>query len=597
MRYLKLSLNERNERGVPVARVIHSFGREEELDREALARLVGSIQRFLGVEETLRASAPEGFRFLGAPEVGGPHVLDALWAELGSGMAISRVAGRGRGRSGVECAVFAMVCQRCLEPASKLEATRWLGRDVVVPGIEQVTDDELYRAMDFLLACGERVQESVFFSVAEPVEPRGRRDLLRHRTSTYFEKAARRGKRRERRERAAAAGALQGSPARPAPGRDRPRRHPGRWIPVRVWVWPGNSNDQTLVEQVKADLAGWLARPRDLRRRLRLLEPGHTSAGYAPAAATTSPGSSSAPGCPRPSRRCRGRAATAPVRDNLRVKEVKVGDGEAAVRYVVCHNPAEADRDRARRQQQLERIETELARLARAAPGPRRPRPNGKSTSAASARSADHPTLSRYLRQTRRGLVLDHARIAAEERLDGNYLLTTSDPTLSAEDVALGYKQLIEAERSFRDLKGSLLLRPVFHRRDDRIRAHVLICFLALVLVRLAETRTGETWRTTRAELGQTRQGHFQSADGEFTQTSELTPRQRTLHAALGVPRTTPPRPHHPHRHAPTGVGTHAQTAQTPANPSTMPGCGPSRHLRRAELGHLEAHSRRKERP
>jgi hypothetical protein len=67
VRYLQLAHNERNERGVPVARVIHSFGREDELDREALARLVGSIQRFLGVEETLRASAPEGFRFLGAP--------------------------------------------------------------------------------------------------------------------------------------------------------------------------------------------------------------------------------------------------------------------------------------------------------------------------------------------------------------------------------------------------------------------------------------------------------------------------------------------------------------------------------------------------
>jgi hypothetical protein len=60
------------------------------------------------------------------------------------------------------------------------------------------------------------------------------------------------------------------------------------------------------------------------------------------------------------------------------------------------------------------------------------------------------------------------------------------------------------------------------------------------VLVRLAETRSGETWRTIRAELGQIRQGHFQSDDGSFTQTSELTASQRALHAALGVPE--PPR-------------------------------------------------------
>ena len=136
--------------------------------------------------------------------------------------------------------------------------------------------------------------------------------------------------------------------------------------------------------------------------------------------------------------------------------------------------------------------------------------------------------------------MLDREKIAAEERLDGKYLLSTSDPSLSAEDVALGYKQLLEAERSFRDLKGVLRLRPVYHSKDERIRAHVLICFLALVVIRVAETRTGETWRTIRSELGQIRQGHFRGRDGEFTQTSELTAHQRDLHTALAVPE--PPR-------------------------------------------------------
>src|SRR4029453_12753107 len=120
-------------------------------------------------------------------------------------------------------------------------------------------------------------------------------------------------------------------------------------------------------------------------------------------------------------------------------------------------------------------------------------------------------------------------------------------PSLSAEDVALGHKQLLAAERSFRDLKGTLLLRPVFHRKDERIRAHVLICFLGLVIIRVAETRTGDAWRTIRAELGPIRQGHFRSQEGEFTQTTELTNRQRDLHRALEIPepprfgRITPP--------------------------------------------------------
>jgi hypothetical protein len=163
--YLALAHNERNERGVPIARVIYNFGREDVVDREALVRLVRSIQRFLGGEEALRSAMPHGFEFVSAPEAGGPHVVGQLWEQLGVGKALARAAAGGRGR-GVERAIFAMVCQRCLEPASKLEATRWVGRDVVIDGVDSVSDDQLYRAMDFLLECAERVQESVFFAVA-----------------------------------------------------------------------------------------------------------------------------------------------------------------------------------------------------------------------------------------------------------------------------------------------------------------------------------------------------------------------------------------------------------------------------------------------
>jgi transposase len=542
VRYVQLAHNERNERGVPVARLIHNFGREDRLDREALLRLVRSIQRFLGSEETLWAGTPEGFEFVRAPEVGGPHLLDQLWAQLGIGKAIARVAGSGRGRSGVERAIFTMVCQRCLEPASKLEATRWLGRDVVLDGIEAVTDDELYRAMDFLLACSERVQESVFFSVAHLLNLEV--DVIFFdTTSTYFEVDADEA----------------GDDEEPAAAGEGPLRRLGHskdhrpdlpqvviglavtreGIPVRVWVWPGNANDQTLVARVKADLAGWrLGRAiyvvdsgfsgRDNLRRLRSAG-GHYIAGVKLRS-----------GMPETEQALSRQGRYRTVKDNLRVKEVRVGDGDAAVRYVVCHNPAEAERDRGRRQLRIARIEAELARL-KAQREHAKTKPEREAHQRGECALRDHPTLSRYLRQSPSGrLSLDRAKIAAEERLDGKYLLTTSDPSLSAEDVALGYKQLIEAERSFRDLKGTLLLHPVFHRKDDRIRAHVLICFLALVLVRLAETRTGSTWRTLRAELGQIRQGHFRSPDGEFTQTSELTLRQRELHTALGVPE--PPR-------------------------------------------------------
>ena len=166
VRYLQLAHNERNERGVPVARVIYTFGREDEVDRGALARLVASISRFLEPEAALAAGAPAGFDFLEAREQGRPHVVQALWSELGIGRALARVAGSRRYRREVEREVFAMVCQRTIAPASKLEATRWAPREVVLPGVSELTDDGLYSAMDFLLECSERVQEAVFFSVA-----------------------------------------------------------------------------------------------------------------------------------------------------------------------------------------------------------------------------------------------------------------------------------------------------------------------------------------------------------------------------------------------------------------------------------------------
>jgi hypothetical protein len=95
----------------------------------------------------------------------------------------------------------------------------------------------------------------------------------------------------------------------------------------------------------------------------------------------------------------------------------------------------------------------------------------------------------------------DAAAIKAEENLDGKYLLRSSDPKLPAEDIALGCKQLLEAERGWRDLKQVIDLRPVYHRKEERIRAHVTLCWLALPLVRIDETANGLTWAKIADEL------------------------------------------------------------------------------------------------
>jgi hypothetical protein len=144
--------------------------------------------------------------------------------------------------------------------------------------------------------------------------------------------------------------------------------------------------------------------------------------------------------------------------------------------------------------------------------------------------------LKRFLRSTPGGLLrVDQRAVAAEERLDGKFLLRTSDPTLSAADVALGYKQLLEVERGWRDMKSTLDLRPVYHHLERRIRAHVLLCWLALLLIRLTETACGDTWRNLRHELDRMHLGLFAGPAGHVLQRTQTTPGQAAILKALDV--------------------------------------------------------------
>ena len=162
------------------------------------------------------------------------------------------------------------------------------------------------------------------------------------------------------------------------------------------------------------------------------------------------------------------------MKDNLEVKEVVVEEGSLERRFVVVRNPQQAERDRQIRTAQLERLETEIDRLNKR-------RGRGKAgqqahTKAVCALKA-HRTMGRFVRELKSGALRVHrAAVRAEENLDGKYLLSTTDPSLSAEEIALGYKQLLEVERAFRTLKHDLELRPMNHRLPERIRAHMCCC-------------------------------------------------------------------------------------------------------------------------
>ena len=94
----------------------------------------------------------------------------------------------------------------------------------------------------------------------------------------------------------------------------------------------------------------------------------------------------------------------------------------------------------------------------------------------------------------------------------------------------------MEVERAFRILKSTLSLRPVCHTRDDRIRSHVMICWLALLLVRIAELETGMTWPKIRAEPERLHSGKFLHKDCHILQYTELTNIQRKILKKMNIP-------------------------------------------------------------
>jgi transposase len=294
-------------------------------------------------------------------------------------------------------------------------------------------------------------------------------------------------------------------------------------IPVRVWCWPGNTSDSALIRQVKDDMRDWT-----LSRVIWVADRGFTSAenrrylrsGDQHYIIGEKLRSGSAEAQAALSRQGRYQD----VAENLKVKEVRISDAE---RFVICYNPEAAERDaavRARMLAQLGELIKDNDRLTK--------------TKRAELRGviSAKPGLNRYLRVTPGGLLrVDAARTKAEENLDGKYLLRTSDPHLSAEDIALGYKQLLEVERGWRDLKQVIDLRPACHRKEERIRAHVILCWLALLLIRIAETTTGTTWNKISDELDLLTLGTFTGSAGTFRQTAELTKIQRDLLARLTI--------------------------------------------------------------
>ena len=302
-------------------------------------------------------------------------------------------------------------------------------------------------------------------------------------------------------------------------------------VPVRVWTFPGNTSDQTLLRTVKDDLAAWR-----LNRVIWVLDRGFTSA--ANRRYLQRGGGSYILG-----EKLRGGSAEATaalarqgryhtVAGNLRVKQVRL-DGVAHDRFIICHNPQRARRDAAIRERLVARLEAHIDDSDEL---------DERDRAELAGRLKTRPTFNRFLRTTGSGkLRIDRGAIAADAKLDGKFLLRTPDESLSPADIAQAYKALFEAERGWRDLKTiQLQLRPVRHYTDRRIQAHIQICWLALLILRAAELATGDTWRNLRDELDRLHLVTLATDAGTVAQRGELTASQRAILTALDLPE--PPR-------------------------------------------------------
>lgn len=521
----------------PRTRIIHNFGRvEDERVVDKLKRLARDILRKTSPEEIVAENA--GWRVIDAWPFGDLYVLETIWNRLGIARTIEQLVAGRKFDFSIERALFCMVANRAAAPCSKLYCyEQWLREDVRIRGADKLQLHHLYRAMDFLEANRAEVQQQVYFEVSDLLNLDV--DLVFYdTTSLHFEVD-------EEDHGSGAEDAVYGS----APAGRKKYRAPrkrgysknGRsdvpqivvglavtrdGLPIKHWVFPGNTVDVTTVEQVKRELRGW-----KLGRCVFVGDAGMVSAKnlrtlslgggkYIVAMPIIAGGEVAKEVMTRAGRYQR-------VADNLRVKEVFVGEGERRRRYVLCHNPEEERRQRNHRDRVLGELEAELASLTSCSKTEHSKR---MCALIASRR------YGRYLRTTRSGkLAINRAAVREASKHDGKFVVHSNDDSLSAEDLALGYKQLMRVEQAWRTLKSGLRMRPVFHHAPHRIHAHITLTVLSLLLERVAERACEDTWRNIRDDLRQVKLAQLSGPAGDVWQVMEPKQECRNRLKLLGI--------------------------------------------------------------
>jgi transposase len=532
--YLQLAHNERNpQTGKPVAKIIHNFGRADLVDRDQLVRLCRSIARVCeltvidpldghhGRQFASAVGLPKELKLKRTVSLGCALAAEKLWETVGLKNTIADIVRKNKLRAPYERAFFAMVANRLCRPESKLGLwDRWLST-VYLPDCQDLELKQMYEAMDFLHEHSEEIEKAVFFHTANLFNLSV--DLVFYDTTTAAFSIDRE----------------DDDDTCEQPLRRFGHSKDGTWspqvvvalavtqegIPVRSWVFPGNTSDFTTVEKVRNDLRGW-----QLGRAMFVADSGMNSEENR---------SELARACGKYLLACRmasvaeikqkvlsKRGRYVAIKDNLLAKEVIVGDGERRKRYILCYNPKEAKRQGKHRHQLVEFLEQELARHK-----------NDKATAQWAIELLASKRFKRYLRITKAGRIrIDRGKINEAAKYDGKWVLETNDDTISLEDAACGYKGLMVIERCFRSLKTTQIkMTPMYHWVSRRIEAHVRICVLALLIERLAELSCGRSWHRIRDRLETLQATEFFNLNYRFFCRNEVSKKVRDILNALKI--------------------------------------------------------------
>ena len=534
--YLQLVESFRNDSGKVRTRVVANLGRLDQITPTQLDPLINGLNRAIGRAENTASEVIQepGLAF------GNVFALHELWRDFGIDTALKRAMRSSRRDIDAEALIRAMVFNRLCAPDSKLGCLRWLDT-VAMPAMpETVTHQHLLRAMDALMDHAEAVEGAL----ARQIRPLVDRDLAIvfydlttvriHGEGAVADDIRAFGMNKEMGgiARQFVLGVVQTADGLPLMH----TVHPGNVAETK----PLQSMLQTVLQRFPVQRVilvadrGLLSLD-NIEELTSLADQGGRRLEFILAV---------------PARRYADLVETF---QHLAFDEQGLAEATFADhRLIVAHDPLRAEEQSGRRRARI----AELEAMAEKMVGKLNAQDRGQT--AKGRRASDRGAYSRFTRAVaeaelsrfikadlnadRFSWSVDDDAVAKAELFDGKLALITNAPDLTAANAVARYKDLADIERGFRVLKSDIEIAPVHHRLPDRIRAHALICFHALVLYRVMRMRlkarghTGSP-RTALDLLARIQKHTAHIGTHTFNGTSKTTPEQLDLFDALSLPK------------------------------------------------------------